>query len=281
MALNLNAIGQKIGPLTKEYTWKDTILYALSIGAGYDELEYTYEDRLKVIPTFATVASFDFFAKFGLSAGVNQTAVLHGEQDVLFHNPIPTEGTLSTEGKISKIYDKGKDKGALVVGEAETFHSNGTKLFTNIFVLFCRLDGGFGGENSPREEIVFPERAPEVEEEALPSPNQPLLYRIASGDIYQLHADPKLAKASGFEKPIMHGMCTFGYTCRAVIRHLFPKEPERIKRLRTRFSRPLYPGVPIKTQVWRINEGKALFRTMNIRTGEVVLDRGVVEWEGK
>ena len=277
MALNLDSIGEKIGPFEKAYTWKDVVLYALGVGAGFDELEYCYEDQLKVIPSFSIGSVFDFLANAAINSGANLSRVLHGEQDIIFHNPIPTEGTLSTEGAITHMYDRGQDKGALVVAEADTYHSNGGKLYTNIFTLFCRLDGGFGGEAPPREVVEFPERDPDFEEEASPSPDQPLLYRM-SGDIYRLHVDPDFAQASGFEKPIMHGLCTHGYACRAVIKHLFPGEPERMTRFRLRFSRPLYPGVPIKTQIWKIEECKALFRTINNETGEVVLDRGIVEW---
>jgi NAD(P)-dependent dehydrogenase (short-subunit alcohol dehydrogenase family)/acyl dehydratase/putative sterol carrier protein len=247
------------------------------VGAGFDELEYCYEDQLKVIPSFSIGSVFDFLANAAINSGANLSRVLHGEQDIIFHNPIPTEGTLSTEGAITHMYDRGQDRGALVVAEADTYHSNGEKLYTNIFTLFCRLDGGFGGEAPPKEVVEFPERAPDFEEEAFPSLDQPLLYRM-SGDIYRLHVDPEFAQASGFERPIMHGLCTHGFACRAVIKHLFPGEPERMTRFRLRFSRPLYPGVPIKTQIWQIEEGKALFRTINSETGEVVLDRGIVEW---
>ncbi|GAB4304709.1 MAG: hypothetical protein Kow0090_20330 [Myxococcota bacterium] len=277
MALNTDAIGKKIGPLTREYTWKDIVLYALGVGAGFDDLDYCYENRLKVIPSFSIGSQIDFLARAAISSGANLAGILHGEQDIIFHNPIPTEGTLTTEGKISRIFDKGEDKGALVIAEADTYHSNGDKLFTNIFTLFCRLDGGFGGDDAPKETLEFPERKPDFEEDAFPSPNQPLIYRL-SGDIFQLHVDPEFARASGFEKPIMHGLCTHGFACRAVIKRLFPGEPERMKRFKTRFTKTLYPGVPIKTQIWKLEEGKALFRTINAETGEVVIDRGIVEW---
>jgi len=239
MALNLKSIGEKIGPLKKEYTWKDVALYAIGVGAGFDDLEYCYEGRLKVIPSFSIGSVFDFLASAALSAEVNLAGILHGEQDIIFHNPIPPEGTLSTEGAITHIYDKGSEKGAVLVAEADTYHSNGQKLFTNIFTLFCRRDGGFGGEDSPKEVIEFPERAPDFEEPALPSANQPLIYRL-SGDIFQLHADPEFAKASGFEKPIMHGLCIHGFACRAAIKHLFPGQPERMTRFRARFSKNPY-----------------------------------------
>ncbi len=277
MALNLNSIGKKIGPLTKEYSWKDVVLYAMGVGAGFDDLEYCFEHRLKVIPSFSIGSVFDFLASVGLDSEANLAGILHGEQDIIFHNPIPIEGTLSTEGEITHIYDKGPDKGALVKAEADTYHSNGQKLFTNIFTLFCRLDGGFGGEDAPKEIMAFPDRPPDFEEKALPPADQPLLYRL-SGDIFQLHVDPEFAKASGFEKPIMHGLCTHGYACRAVIKHLFPGEPERMTRFRVRFSRPIYPGVPMHTRIWKEEEGKAFFRVINGENGEVVIDRGIVEW---
>ncbi len=277
MALNLDAIGKKIGPLEKEYGWRDVVLYALGVGAGFDELDYVYENRLKTLPSFSIAAIFDFLAEVGLSAEVDLSGVLHGEQDLIFHNPIPPEGKLITEGAITDIYDKGADTGALVVGKGDTFHSSGKKLFTNIVTIFARKDGGFGGPDSPKEEVEFPDRAPDFEEHDKPSADQPLLYRL-SGDIFQLHVDPDFAQASGFEKPIMHGLCTHGYACRACIKHLFPGEPERMTRFRNRFSKPLYPGEPIVTQIWKIDEGKALFRTLNANTGEPTIDRGVVEW---
>jgi NAD(P)-dependent dehydrogenase (short-subunit alcohol dehydrogenase family)/acyl dehydratase/putative sterol carrier protein len=277
MALDLDSIGKKIGPFEKAYTWKDVVLYALGVGAGFEELQYCYENQLKVVPSFSIGSVFEFLATAAISSGANITRVLHGEQDIIFHNPIPPEGTLTTEGAITQMYDRGQGKGALIIAEAETTHSNGEKLFTNIFTLFCRLDGGFGGEEPPKEPVEFPERDPDFEEEDHPSPDQPLLYRL-SGDIYQLHVDPEFAEASGFEKPIMHGLCTHGFACRAVIKHLFPGEPERMTRFRVRFSRPIYPGVPIKTQIWKMEEGKALFRTINGESSEVVLDRGIVEW---
>jgi NAD(P)-dependent dehydrogenase (short-subunit alcohol dehydrogenase family)/putative sterol carrier protein/acyl dehydratase len=125
--------------------------------------------------------------------------------------------------------------------------------------------------------MEFPDRKPDMEEHDVPSPHQPLLYRL-SGDIFQLHADPEFAKASGFEKPIMHGLCTHGFACRAVIKNLFPGEPERMTRFKTRFSKSLYPGIPIITQIWKMEEGKAYFKTVNAENGDTVIDQGIVEW---
>ena len=279
MALNLDAIGKKIGPLKKTYSWKDVVTYALGVGAGFYELRYCYEKDLKVIPSFSIVTLYDFLPALAELSGVNLAGILHGEQELLFHHPIPPEGTLITEGAITRYYDRGKGRGAAILAEFETRDENGLKLFTSLATVLARLDGGFGGEAPPKEERSFPNRAPDLEAPDSPSPDQPLFFRL-SGDIFPLHVDSEFARMAGFEKPIMHGLCTHGFACRALIRHLFPGEPERMTRFKVRFSKPLYPGTPIKTQIWRVEEGSALFRTVNAHTGEVVLDRGLVEWLG-
>ncbi len=276
MALNLDAIGKKIGPLTKAYTWRDCSLYALGVGAGFSDLDYCYEKNLKVIPSFSIAAVFEFLSHVGVESNVNLAGILHGEQALTFHNPIPPEGELITEGAITHYHDKGKDKGALVVATCETRHSNGQKLFTATATIFARLDGGFGGENAPAKAVEIPDREPDFVVEAAPSLDQPLLYRL-SGDIFQLHVDPEFARMAGFDMPIMHGLCTHGFACRALIQSLCPGHPELIRRFDCRFSRPLYPGVPIKTLIWKSEEGRAVWRTVNAQTGDVVIDMGVCE----
>ncbi len=277
MALKTEAIGREIGPLEKTYSWKDVVLYALGVGAGFDELQYCYEEKLQVIPSFSIGAVFDFLAAVAMESGANLAGILHGEQDILFHAAIPTQGKLRTTGAITKMLDRGERKGALVVAEADTWHDGGARLFTNKFTLFSRLDGGFGGEAPEKEDFAFPDRKPDFVQEDRPGADQPLLYRL-SGDIFALHADPDFARSVGFEKPIMHGLCTHGFACRAVISHLFPEEPHRMTRFKTRFSKPLYPGLPIRTEIWKTAEGEGVFRTVNAESGEVVIDRGVVEW---
>ncbi len=277
MALKLDAIGKKIGPYTKDYTWKDTVLYALGVGAGFSDLDYCYEKDLKVIPSFAITTVYDLMPEVATASNVNLAGILHGEQEIIFHNPIPSEGTLSTEGAITHYYDKGKNKGALIVGEFETYHSNGTKLFTSIATVFARLDGGFGGEDAPAKQIEFPDRKPDFVVDATPSADQPLIFRL-SGDTFQLHVDSEFAKMAGFEKPIMHGLCTHGYACRALIQSLCPGEPQKVRRLDCRFKRPLYPGVPIQTLIWKTEEGRALWRVINTQTNEVVMDNGFFEY---
>jgi NAD(P)-dependent dehydrogenase (short-subunit alcohol dehydrogenase family)/acyl dehydratase/putative sterol carrier protein len=277
MALNMDAIGKKIGPMTKDYSWKDTVLYALGVGAGFSDLDYCYEKDLKVIPSFSIAAIFDFLSQVGIESGVNLAGILHGEQELIFHNPIPPEGTLRTEGAVTHYYDKGKGKGALIVGESDTYHSNGQKLFTSVMTVFGRLDGGFGGENAPKKEITFPDRDPDFVVAAAPAPDQPLLYRL-SGDVFQLHVDNEFAKVSGFEKPIMHGLCTHGFACRALIASLIPGFPEKARRMACRFSSPLYPGDPIETRIWKTEEGKAAWRVVNAKTGDTVIDNGEFDY---
>ncbi|BBO92183.1 SDR family NAD(P)-dependent oxidoreductase [Desulfosarcina ovata] len=277
MPLNMNAIGSPIGPMKRKYTWKDVVLYALGVGAGFSELEYCYEKSLKIIPSFAIAMIFDFLSQATVSAGANLAGVLHGEQELIFHNPIPPDGTLITNGRISNYYDKGKDKGALVMIESETRHDSGIKLFTSVATVFSRLDGGFGGEDRKTPPVAFPDRAPDVVVEATPSPDQPLIYRL-SGDILHLHVDPEFAALSGFDKPIMHGLCTHGFACRALIASLVPGRPEQVRRLACRFSKALYPGIPIQTQIWKTATGKALWRTIDAATGQVVIDNGEFEY---
>jgi NAD(P)-dependent dehydrogenase (short-subunit alcohol dehydrogenase family)/acyl dehydratase len=278
MGLNLDAIGKKIGPFTKEYTWKDTVLYALGVGAGFSDLDYCYEKDLKVIPSFAITTIYDLMPELATASNVNLAGILHGEHEIIFHNPIPSEGTLSTKGTITHYYDKGKNKGALIMAEFETHHANGTKLFTSIATVFARLDGGFGGDAAPKKNIHFPDRDPDFIVEAKPSPDQPLMFRL-SGDTFQLHVDKEFAKMAGFEKPIMHGLCTHGYACRALIETLVPGEPQKVRRLDCRFKRPLYPGMPIKTVIWKTEAGRqAVWKVINAETKEVVIDNGVFEY---
>ncbi|PKN60662.1 MAG: short-chain dehydrogenase [Deltaproteobacteria bacterium HGW-Deltaproteobacteria-11] len=276
MALNMDALGKPIGPITRRYDWKDVVLYALGVGAGFDDLDYAYEKNLKVIPTFSIAMIFDFLGQVAAASNINLAGVLHGEQELIFHRPIPTSGSFVTTGKVGRYYDKGP-KGALVIGESETCDAAGKRLFTNIITIFARLDGGFGGEDAPKKDVIFPDRDPDVVVTASPSPDQPLLYRL-SGDIFQLHADPEFARMVGFEKPIMHGLCTYGYACRALMAHFIPGEPEKVRRLACRFSRTLYPGEPIKILIWKTQDGKALWRVVNAENGEMVIDNGIFEY---
>ena len=277
MALNLDAVGKSVGPVTKAYTWKDVVLYALGVGAGFSDLDYCYEKDLQVIPSFGITTMYDFMPQLLTASNTNLAGILHGEQEMIFHKPIPTEGELTTKGRITHYYDKGPDKGALVVGQSETYHSNGQKLFTSIGTVFARLDGGFGGEDAPKKPVEFPDRDPDFAVEARPLSDQPLIFRL-SGDVFRLHVDQQFAEMAGFEKPIMHGLCTHGFACRALIEKLVPGEPEKVRRLACRFSKTLYPGQAIKTLIWKTGEGRALWRVVNTENDHVVIDNGIFEY---
>jgi hypothetical protein len=240
MALNLDSIGKKIGPFSKDYTWKDTVLYALGVGAGFSDLDYCYEKELKVLPSFGIVTLYDFMPELASLSKVNLAGILHGGQELIFYHPIPPQGKLITEGAITHYYDKGPAKGALIVAEFDTRDEGGRKLFTNIVTVFARLDGGFGGEDAPQNTFSFPDRPPDYEVPATPSMDQPLIYRL-SGDIFPLHVDSEFAKMAGFARPIMHGLCTHGYACRALIQQLVPGAPEKVRRVANRFRSTLYP----------------------------------------
>jgi acyl dehydratase len=276
VSLKLDAVGKPIGPLKLKYNWKDVILYSLGVGAGFSETDYCYEKALKAIPTFAAVTLGDFTSQLAEVSGFNPAGILHGEQEFIFHCPIPLEGELITEGTITHYYDKGKAKGALLVVRYETRLADGRALFTSQVAMFARLDGGFGGPDAPKMSVQLPDRAPDFEVPALPLIDQPLIYRL-SGDTFPLHVDAEFAKRAGFEQPVMHGLCTMGYACRALIHCLTPGFPEKVRRIGCRFTRPLFSGTSIRTLIWSANEGLALWRVVRASDGAVVIDRGILE----
>src|SRR3954453_8036696 len=217
MAIKLDLVGKKSDPIPFAYSWKDTVLYALGVGAKVDELDFVYEGRgPKVLPTFAVVPSFTSMISVAGDLGANPMMILHGEQKIILHRPIPSGGKLPTGSEGKGIYDKGK--GALVVVEAKTVDEKNEPVFDNVFSIFVRGEGGFGGERGPEAPKLEPPagKAPDFEISEATSPEQALLYRL-NGDINPLHADPAMAKFGGFDRPILHGLCTYGFAGRAVL----------------------------------------------------------------
>jgi acyl dehydratase len=268
MALDLNAVGKSFKPTTFEYGDREVMLYALGIGAGPDELDFTYEKNLKVYPTFAVIPSFAALAGMGQVLTFNPAMLLHGEQRIELKAPIPARGKLTTVGTIGAIYDKGS--GALVIVNAETTDEGGKVLFTNTFGAFIRGEGGFGGDRGPSgRRNVPPERAPDATVEMPTRPDQALLYRL-SGDRNPLHADPDFAKLGGFDKPILHGLCTFGHAGRAVLQTYCGNDPARLKDFEVRFSGVVFPGDTIITEMWKESDTQIILQCKTQR-GEVVL----------
>ncbi len=273
MGLNLGAVGRRVGPVTRRYDWKDVVLYALGVGAGFEELDYCYENRLKVIPTFGAAMTFELIWHLAALIELNPAGVVHGEHEMEFFRTLPREGALVSEGAVTACYDKGSATGALVVAGFETRRPDGASLFRTTATMVARLDGGFGGEDAPKHPVPFPDRRADEAVPALPAPDQPLIYRL-SGDPFPLHVDPYFARAAGFTGPIMHGLCTLGFACRALIARHCPGAPERVRRIACRFKRPLYPGEPITTLIWRTGDGQALWRVVQPSDGAVIIDNG-------
>jgi acyl dehydratase len=250
---------QAIGaPITGgNFSWdKDRIiLYHLGIGAGAkatdaNELMYTYEANLKVMPSWGVIPAFGAMGGLGRVPGLkfNPAMLLHGEQDLEILGPIPTDATVSSSGKVAAIYDKGK--AAVVVMETKTTTDSGTDLFVNRFSLFLRGEGGFGGDSGPRNDIPVPDRAPDHTVESPTLPQQALLYRL-SGDKNPLHADPAFAKMGGFDTPILHGLCSFGIVCKAAVDAALGGDTGKVARYQVRFAGVVFPGEALVTQVWR------------------------------
>lgn len=255
------ALGAELPAATAEWGADDVILYHLGVGAGTPptdagELEYSYEKNLKVLPSFGVIPVFSQLGGIANVEGLdfNPVMLVHGEQDLEVHRPIPTSGQIESQAKVAGIYDKGK--AALVVLEVESREKGGEPLFTNRFSIFLRGEGGFGGESGPKAGNHPPEREPDHVVESPTLPQQALLYRLC-GDKNPLHADPEFAKMAGFDKPILHGLCSFGVVCKAAVDAALDGDVEKVGRYQARFAGPVFPGETIVTSLWR-EEGKLL-----------------------
>jgi 3-hydroxyacyl-CoA dehydrogenase/3a,7a,12a-trihydroxy-5b-cholest-24-enoyl-CoA hydratase len=258
------AAGTKLPELPFEYDQKTVILYALGVGAGEDpgDLKFCYENApgLFVLPTFGVVPPFPaLMSIFGVEGlEINPMMILHGEQYLeIRKQPDPAGGKLTTRPKVANIYDKGKM--ALIELEAETVDESGDVVYFNRFGTLVRGEGGFGGASAPVVENSPPDRPPDKVLEQATLPQQALLYRL-SGDPNPLHADPNFATMAGFDKPILHGLCTFGFACRAVLKEFCGDDPAKFKSVQVRFSRPVFPGETIVTEMWDTGEGKVIFQ---------------------
>jgi acyl dehydratase len=271
MAIDPSAVGATGGPVERSWTSKDGLLYALGVGAGLEELQFTTEKNQQVLPTKAVVLGARGAVPMGRAGSFNPTMLVHGEQAIELARPIPAEGTLKATGKIAAIYDKGK--GAVIVTETESVDAaSGELLFRTRSSAFVRGAGGFGGERGPSGPTHEPPaRKPDHEVSYRTQPDQALLYRL-SGDRNPLHSDPEFARAAGFPRPILHGLCTYGFTGRALLHALCGSDPARFKSMEGRFSKPVFPGETLSIVMW-VDGTTCLFQTKNER-GEVVLDQG-------
>lgn len=249
----LKAIGQ-----TYSYTDRDVMLYAYGIGLGADPMDekelafvneaYFTERPLKVVPTFASVAAW------GASPGdmqLNRVMVVDGERDITFHKPLPVAARITADSSVLGVYDKGKDKGLVIRHQTVLKDNSGAPLATLVASRFARGDGGIGGPSDGQPEPhPIPQRAPDRTVDITTRPDQALIYRLC-GDRNPLHSDPEFARRAGFPRPILHGMCTYGITCRAVLQTYADYDPLAFRQHAVRFSSPVFPGETVSVDLWK------------------------------
>jgi acyl dehydratase len=280
MPINPDAVGSKGDPARRKWNSKDALIYALGVGAGaadpLDELEFTTENTSgspqRALPTIAVVlgplgGGFDKIGTF------NPAMLVHGEQGITLHREIPVEGELESVSEITAIYDKGK--GAVVVTESKaTLVDTGEPLFDSRMSAYIRGEGGFGGDRGPAAADGPPDRDPDQSVTVQTRTDQALLYRL-SGDRNPLHSDPAFAAMGGFDKPILHGLCTYGFTGRALLHMVAAGDPAKFTGMDARFSSPVMPGEALTVKVWNDGDGTAIFQTCG-GDGRVVIDAGRV-----
>ncbi len=261
------------------YTDKDSILYGLGVGLGndpmdIDELKYVYENGQIALPSMAT--NFQYHSSLLMSAKLNFVMVVHGEQKLSIVNPIPVSGDFLADMKVLNCFDKGASKGAIIDVETTVkLKSDGTEICKLISTTFARGDGGFDGPESPPQEIFEPEGSPDLVDEITTKPDQALIFRL-SGDYNPLHSDPNFAKAAGFPKPILHGLCTYGVACRSIVKTACDNDVKKLKSFNCRFSSPVFPGETIVTEMWK-NGNDINFQSKVKERDKIILKNGVSE----
>jgi len=267
--IDLSIVGKKTKPSVFEYTWKDVVLYALGIGAQADELSFVYEDApggLKVLPSFCVIPGFvGTTIDFGVE--LDMTRIVHGDQLIRLYRPIAPEGKIVVLGEVTDIYDKIKAAVFKIRVQGKT--EEGELLFETESSQYYRGAGGFGGNPGPKAEPLDPPKgaAPDFSVSYAIPENQAALYRL-NGDLSLIHIDPGFAEKSGFERPILHGLCSFGYATRAILCSLCEGDVTRFKEFKARSSGVVVPGDTLTTQGWKGNGGRYIIQA---RTGQGVV----------
>lgn len=276
------AVGADLGTTKFEWTSTDVLLYHLALGAGAQplsapELHYVLEDRLRVLPTFGVVApNFRMFEPPAVTfpgIDIDLSKVLHGTQSITVHTPLPTAGQAVAHSRIADVWDKGK--AAVIVQEATVTTPTGDPLWTTRSGIFARGEGGFGGSRGPSERLPAPSGDPVLEVEVPTLPQQALLYRLC-GDRNPLHSDPEFAKLAGFDRPILHGLCTYGVVCKALVDNLLAGDVTKVETFSTRFAGILFPGESIRVRAWQTETGYQATATATNRDNAKVLDETVL-----
>ena len=272
-------LDHKFRKIRHSYTEKDCILYALGVGMGIDPLNedclaFLYEDGLKVLPSQAVIMAHPGFWAKEDDTGLDWVKVLHAGQEIILHRPFPASGTVEATTRVTEVIDKGERVGALIISDRVVLDvATGDDICTLVTTILARGDGGFGGERktSARTDIV-PVREPDLVCDLPTLRQQALLYRL-SGDYNPLHAVPEVARNAGFREPILHGLCTLGVATHALVKTCCDYDPERFRRMRLRFSAPVYPGDTIRTEIWREGEAFA-FRCKSLEQDKIVINNG-------
>jgi acyl dehydratase len=275
----------KIPDVVQALTKRDTMLYALGVGLGHDptdenQLKFVYEKDLVALPVMAIVLASPGSVSQYPQLKITRTHVLHGEQGFRLERPIPVEGTIVGESRVTKALDKGKDKGAVVYTECVLKdQSSGARIGVSTSASFCRADGGYGGPSGPADPLQeIPDRAADASCDLPTFPNAALVYRL-SGDYNPLHAEPAFAKSGGFDRPILHGRCTYAVACHALVKTICGYDPSKLAGMHARFSSVVYPGETIRTEIWKLDARSAAFRaTIPARGNAVVLNNGRAEF---
>jgi acyl dehydratase len=277
MPLNPDAVGTESEPVEFSWTSKDALLYAVSIGAGADELAFSTENtsgvEQQVFPTFPVVLGWGAGRSVMANIGsFNPALLVHGQQAVTLARPLPVEGTATLTSKLTDMFDKGK---AAVVVTQSTVTMDGETLYTTRSSAFIRGEGGWGGDRGPSgPQNVPPERPPDHEVTYETSPDQAFVYRL-NGDRNPLHTDPAFAAAGGFDRPILHGLCSYGFTGRGLLHTVCGSDPARFHHIEGRFAAPVLPGESLTIRAWDVGDGEAVFTTA---VGDrVVIDQGLLK----
>ena len=259
------------------YTQRDSIIYGLGIGLGKDpmdatELKYVYENGLIAFPSMAT--NFQYKSPLLLKAKLNMIMIVHGEQGVTLHQPMPASADVISDTKVVNCYDRGASKGAIIEVETNVrLKKDNSPLCTLTSKTFARGDGGFGGEDVPASIPVELNDTPDIIHEVTTTEDQALIFRL-SGDSNPLHSDPNIAKMAGYPKPILHGLCSYGVACRSIVETLCEKDSKKLKKFNVRFSSPVFPGETIVTEMWKKND-EIHFQSKVKERDKVVLKNGV------
>lgn len=275
---------RKFPDIEQSYGFKDTILYALGLGLGQDpmdprQLRHTYEEGLVALPTMGVVLATPGFWVKEPETGIDWPKVLHGEQGLTIHQPLPAEGRVIGRLRIDEIVDKGAGRGALMYSTREVLDAvSGALLCSITSTSFLRGDGGFGGPAGPvRQPHPVPEGTPDASFDWSLGRHAALLYRL-NGDFNPVHADPKAAAQGGFAQPILHGLASYGVAAWSVANLVCDGRPERLRRFDLRFTSPVYPGETLRTEIWKQGDGAVAFRVRVPQRDVTVLNNGRAEY---